>query len=54
MCSPGSSEIMIIVEYYIKGEAEKHSRYFPTRAAAWNFCLLLKNDPTCAGINVVV
>lgn len=44
---------MIVVEYYIKGEAEKHSRYFATPLAARNFCVLLKNDPTCAGIRVL-
>ncbi|HQZ94858.1 MAG TPA: hypothetical protein PLP21_00995 [Pyrinomonadaceae bacterium] len=44
---------MIIVEYYIKGESEKHARYFSTRLAARNFCLLLKSDPACAGIRVI-
>lgn len=44
---------MIIVEYYIRGVAEKHSRYFATAVAARNFYVMLKSDPACLAVNVI-
>lgn len=44
---------MIIVEYYIRGYAEKHTRYFATAVAARNFCMMLKSDPTCLALNII-
>ena len=44
---------MIVVEYYIKGESGKHSRYFSTIAAARNFCSLMQNDPDCVDIRLI-
>jgi hypothetical protein len=44
---------VIIVEYYIRGSAEKHSRYFPTAIAARNFCVMLKSDPKCLAVNII-
>lgn len=44
---------MIIVEYYIRGNAEKHSRYFASLLAARNFCAILKSDPACLAVNII-
>lgn len=44
---------MIIVEYYIRGNTEKHSRYFATAVAARNFCAMLRSDPTCLAVNII-
>jgi hypothetical protein len=44
---------MIIVEYYVRGSVEKHSRYFATPVAARNFCAILKSDPTCLAVNII-
>jgi hypothetical protein len=44
---------MTVVEYYIKGDSDRHARYFPSRLAARNFYALLKNDPLCVGVRIV-
>lgn len=43
---------MVIVEYYIKGEPSRHSRYFSSRNAARNFYQSLMNDPICECVRI--
>lgn len=45
--------MVVVVEYFVIGSSEKHSRYFPSMAAARAFCLALRSDPACIGVNII-
>ncbi len=44
---------MLVVEYYMKGDNQRHARYFASRVAARNFYQLMVNDPNCAEVRTL-